>query len=115
MTRLMALSLFISLFSCGTNRNISSANGVPLCLEEKIKEMSKDPSQGEPLEVRSYSYKQQTVYYIVSACCDKYNIVLDKNCNILGYPDGGFTGKGDGSMTDFRNVATDEKVVWTKK
>jgi hypothetical protein len=48
-------------------------------------------------------------------CCDKFNIVFDSACNILGYPDGGYAGRGDGKMTDFFKEATDEKVVWKKK
>jgi hypothetical protein len=52
---------------------------------------------------------------MISPCCDKYNIVYDSACNILGYPDGGYTGKGDGKMTDFKNEAGEGKVVWEKK
>lgn len=105
----------LSLISCGTSKNVSNTNDLPTCLREKMKEMSKDPSQGEPLEVRSYIYSDQTVYYLVAACCDKYNIVVDNNCKVLGYPDGGFTGRGDGSMIDFKDAAKNGKVIWTKK
>lgn len=52
---------------------------------------------------------------MVSPCCDKFNVVFDSACNILGYPDGGFTGKGDGRMNDFKKEAIDEKLVWKKE
>jgi hypothetical protein len=74
--------------------------------------MAADPAQGSPESVTRYIYKGHTVYYIRSACCDKYNIVYDSLCNVLGYPDGGYTGRGDGKMGDFRKLATDEKLVW---
>jgi hypothetical protein len=45
-------------------------------------------------------------------CCDFYNEVYDANCNFLGAPDGGFTGKGDGKIPDFFAEAKNEKLVW---
>ncbi len=85
---------------------------MPPCLAAKIKAMAADPNQGSPLSVTRFTYKQQTVYYVVSPCCDKFNVVYDSVCNVLGHPDGGFTGRGDGKMPDFRQEATGEKVIW---
>jgi len=76
--------------------------------------MNVDPQQGSPISVTEYIYKQKRVYYMISPCCDKYNIVYDSVCNILGYPDGGFTGKGDEKMIDFFKKATNKKIVWEK-
>ena len=75
--------------------------------------MTADPNEGSPQSITRYSYHDKTVYYMKAPCCDKYNIVFDSTCNILGYPDGGFTGKGDGKMTDFFKEAKDGKVVWS--
>lgn len=46
-------------------------------------------------------YKNQTVYYVTSPCCDQYNYVYDENKEALCAPDGGFTGRGDGKCSDF--------------
>ena len=92
----------------------NATNEMPTCLQSIISNMAAELN-GSPQFVSSYSYKDQTVYYLVSPCCDKYNVVYDSNCNILGYPDGGYTGKGDGKMLDFANKATNKKVVWTKE
>lgn len=54
----------------------------------------------------------RTVYYMKAACCDRLNIVFDKDCKILGYPDGGITGRGDGSLPGFWKNATDGTIVW---
>jgi hypothetical protein len=105
----------ILLLSCSANKKVQSTSEMPSCLEETIKTMAANPNKGSPLSVTRYSYQQKTVYYIVSPCCDKYNVVYDSACNILGYPDGGFTGRGDGSMNDFRKEATNEKLIWEKK
>ena len=113
----MNKSIFIVLISagmasCASHKNIQKINELPACMETIIKSMSSDPTQGTPQSVSRYTYKAQTVYYVMSACCDKYNIVYDSNCNILGYPDGGFSGRGDGKMIDFKTNATNEKVIW---
>ena len=111
---LFAAGVFIFV-SCSSNKISKSANAIPDCLQAKISTMKTDPSQGEPWSIAQYSYKGKTVYYIASACCDKYNIVYDSACNLLGYPDGGYTGKGDGKMLDFYAEATNKKVIWEKK
>ena len=74
--------------------------------------MTANPDEGSPLSITRYKYKGQIVYYMVSPCCDRFNIVYDKNCKVLGFPDGGYTGKGDGKMAEFKEAATDGKVVW---
>ncbi len=121
MFKIITAILFIPLMmSCTANKKIqtvneaTSENAVPACLRSIINSMAAEPN-GSPQSVSRYNYKNQTVYYLVSPCCDKYNIVYDSACNILGYPDGGFTGKGDGKMTDFTNEASNKKIVWGKQ
>ncbi len=109
----MIITSFITLlFSCSANKKIKDTSEMPSCLEVKIKTMIADPNEGSPQSVTKFTYKKQTVFYVVSPCCDKYNIVYDSGCNVLGYPDGGFTGKGDENMSDFRKEAKDGKIVW---
>lgn len=95
--------------------NLKDTTGLPPCIETKIKTMSADPNEGSPISVTAYNYKGKIVYYMVSPCCDKYNVVYDSLCNVLGYPDGGFRGRGDGKMPDFRKEATDDRVIWEAK
>lgn len=77
--------------------------------------MTENPSEGIPQSVTRYDYHRKTVYYMVAPCCDKFNIVFDSACNILGYPDGGYTGRGDGKMPNFHEEATEKKIVWKMK
>lgn len=112
---IIIISFFVFLISCTANRKTSKVKSIPLCLQTKIKKMAEDPKEGSPISVAQYTYKNQTVYYMVSPCCDKFNVVYDSACNILGYPDGGFTGKGDGRMNDFKKEAINEKLVWKKE
>lgn len=107
------------LFSCSSPKNLVSnsenSDKLPACLREIIKTMSEDLSEGIPLSVTQFNYHDQNVYYMIAPCCDKYNIVYDSACTILGYPDGGFTGRGDGKMKDFEKETTDPKVIWESK
>lgn len=112
MIKIITFISILFLFSCSSNKKINATNELPSCLHSKITTMSKDPREGMPKSVTRYKYKGKTVYYLVAACCDKYNIVFDSDCNVLGFPDGGFTGKGDGKMPDFHQEASDGKVVW---
>ena len=115
MVKLLTIILFISLLmSCAANKNVKVVNEMPACLQAIIKTMTEDPN-GAPQSVTRYTYNRQTVYYMVSPCCDKYNVAYDTACNILGYPDGGITGRGDGRMVDFKTEASDQKLIWTKK
>lgn len=106
------------ILSCNSPKNLVSksanSDGMPGCLHVIIKEMSNDLSEGMPLSVTQFSYHGQKVYYMVAPCCDKYNIVYDSACTILGYPDGGFTGRGDGKMPDFEKEAINPKVIWKR-
>ena len=102
------------MFSCATNKKANGSTQLPLYLHPKIKTMGENPDEGTSHSVTRYNYKGQTVYYMVAPCCDKYNIVFESACNVLGFPDGGYTGKGDGKMTNFHNEATEEKVVWQR-
>jgi hypothetical protein len=114
MIKIITFLSVLFLFSCATSKKGNDLKKLPPCLQTKMKTMSENPGEGTPQSITRYNYKGQTVYYMVSPCCDKYNIVFDSVCNILGFPDGGFTGKGDGRMTDFHNEAKDGKVVWKK-
>ena len=100
--------------ACSPHGIAKSINDIPSCLDATIKRMASDPREGSPISVTRYTYKEQTVYYLISPCCDKFNVVYDSLCNIIGYPDGGYTGKGDGKMTDFHTQATDKKIIWEK-
>jgi hypothetical protein len=111
----ITITIFIFLFACSANKKVQDIQEMPACLEEKIRAMASNPHEGSPLSITRFTYKRQTVYYMVSPCCDKYNIVYDSVCNILGYPDGGFTGRGDGKMQDFRKETSGEKVIWQIK
>ncbi len=89
--------------------------GVPTCIKNLIKDFEKEPKQNPPRKVIQYLYEGKTVYYIPAICCDFYSDVYDANCKLIGHPDGGFTGKGDGTIVDFSSKAKEEKIIWEDK
>lgn len=115
MKLLTTVAVLFLLSSCSNTKKATLNGDVPSCLMLKIKQMTEDSNQGEPMYVTQFNYKGKMVYYVAAACCDKFNMVFDKNCNLLGYPDGGITGKGDGSMPNFRQEATNGKAIWASQ
>jgi hypothetical protein len=113
MIKIITFTAVFFLFACAAHKKATGSAELPPCLQAKIDSMTLDPNEGSPQSITRYRYHDQTVYYMKAPCCDKYNIVFDSVCNILGYPGGGFTGKGDGKMTDFFKEAKDGKVVWS--
>ncbi len=113
MIKIITFTSVIFLLACAAHKKAVDAGELPLCLKAKIDSMTTNPNEGSPQSITRYTYHDKTVYYMKAPCCDKYNIVFDSDCNILGYPDGGFTGRGDGKMTGFFDEAKDGKVVWS--
>ena len=94
---------------------MQGTSALPQCMVTKIDSLKMNTSVNPPKSVIQYSYKGAAVYYITSGCCDQFNTVYNSDCNYLGAPDGGITGKGDGKIPDFFANATNKKVVWENK
>ncbi len=92
--------------------SITSSNKLPTCIKNKIDSFKLKELYEKPQRVIEYVYKEKKVYYFVMPCCDFFNEVYDESCNYLGAPDGGFTGKGDGKLSDFFKEAAKEKLIW---
>ena len=59
--------------------------------------------------VYTYQYKGKLVYFFQGGNMPQ---VFDADGKLLGIPWGGFTGKGDGKLPDFKAKATDRKLFW---
>ena len=91
---------------------VDNVTALPTCIKKKIDSFKKKDAHERPQKVVEYTYKGKKVYYVVMPCCDFFNEVYDAKCNLLGSPDGGFTGKGDGKLPDFFTQAKGEKLIW---
>ena len=92
--------------------NKDSTPALPTCVKKMIDQYKLEEKQNPPRQVYSYLYKGKTVYYVTPPCCDFFSDLYDSSCTLIAHPDGGFTGKGDGKMSDFKEVRTNEKLIW---
>ncbi|MEO6406419.1 MAG: hypothetical protein ABIY51_12105 [Ferruginibacter sp.] len=125
----LIISLFmISLVACCSSKQASSndivvMNGntgeayptAPSCIKDLVRKFASEPKENPPRKVFQYNYRGNVVYYVTAICCDQYSDLFDGNCNLLGHPDGGITGKGDGKLPDFNKEKTGETLVWEDK
>jgi hypothetical protein len=94
--------------SCKRERAIR----LPPCVQDKIEALQQQPKYNPPASVYRYLYGNRYVYLFSSNCCDQYNYLYDKDCNVICAPSGGITGRGDGGCSNFKKVATDETLIW---
>ena len=92
--------------------NKNSDPKIPPCILGKIEAIQQVPKYNPPASVYRYVYGDKYVYLISSDCCDQYNYLYDKGCNVICAPNGGITGKGDGRCRNFSDVATGETLIW---
>ena len=92
-----------------------TSTGRPLCIDSLIAVFKEEKVQNPPRKIYSYTYKGNTVYYVPAICCDFFSDLYDTNCKLIGHPDGGFTGKGDGKLPDFNTGKSNEVLIWADK
>jgi hypothetical protein len=85
---------------------------IPPCIQDKIEAIAQQPKYNPPATVYRYLYADKYVYLFSSDCCDQYNYLYDKDCNVICAPTGGITGRGDNNCSNFKQIATDETLIW---
>lgn len=85
---------------------------LPAAITKRIEAYKKMDKTEQPRSVVEYEYKGQKVYYINMPCCDFFNELYDSTGKLLGHPDGGITGRGDGKLPDFAKEKAKERIVW---
>lgn len=98
--------------TCKEKRAAKQAAKIPVCIQQKIDSISKEPKWNPPAEINEYSYNGKRVFLFSSPCCDFFNELVDENCNYICAPSGGFTGKGDMKCPDFQDSAKFVKLIW---
>lgn len=104
------LILVLSSFSC--SKHVLQTTGVLSCIQQKIETFKNEPKGNPAQSIIQYTYHKKRVFYIPAQCCDQYSQVFDENCNLIGHPDGGIAGGGDGKPVNFFKEATDPVIIW---
>ena len=101
-------SLLILIAGCSK----STEPDIPDWVDNLIVEFSSREVGNPPQSIWQYEYKNRIVYYVPPQCCDQFSTLYDAEGNILGAPDGGITGAGDGRFPDFMTERKNEKLIW---
>lgn len=110
MKRIVFTLYVFCLLIFGCSQSTSPDN--PDWVEIKIAVFKSEPVGNPARSIWRYEYKGKTVYYVPAQCCDQFSSLYDAKGNLLGAPDGGFGGGGDGRITDFFTERKNEKLIW---
>lgn len=103
--------VFTGLFALGCTGN-DIPKSIPGCVANLIQQIKNQGVWNPPARIYRYVYKGQTVYFVPQRCCDIPSTLYDENCHVLCFPDGGFTGAGDGKCNDFFTSRSAENLIW---
>jgi hypothetical protein len=84
---------------------------LPTWLSDWVEDLEAQNVEFPPLSITGYQWQGATVYYVVKQCCDQFSDLLDADGNLIGHPDGGITGRGDG-VTVFSPDGQKGTQVW---
>ncbi|MBI2380073.1 MAG: hypothetical protein HYV16_04885 [Gammaproteobacteria bacterium] len=68
-----------------------------------------------PAQLLRHRIDGRDYYYRPAPCCDFYSELYDGEGRLVCHPDGGITGRGDGSCPWFRQKAGQGERVWRDK
>ena len=86
--------------------------GIPEWLTDLIQQLENEPVANPPASITQSEYKAQIVYFLPQRCCDIFSDLYDADGNVMGHPDGGITGQGDGRAPEFFEERSNERIIW---
>ena len=86
----------------------------PVWLGDWIVDLDAGKVEFPPISIMRYEWSGETVYYVVKQCCDQFSDLLDADGELIGHPDGGITGRGDGVTSFYPNSLKGEEI-WKLK
>ncbi|MEJ7610481.1 MAG: hypothetical protein WKF88_04810 [Ferruginibacter sp.] len=120
--KILLFWIIIAISSCHCSKKASeqpvpegsrvTGDSLPVCVKVLIEKFKSEPVSNPPRKIYSYVYDTKKVYYVTAICCDQFSDLYNDSCRIMGHPDGGFTGRGDGKIPDFESNRSAEKLLW---
>ena len=121
--KLLMLSLMISIFGCNASKKTNAVevapegskvvvDSLPVCVKVLIEKMKSEAVTNPPRKIYSFKYMGKKVFYVPAICCDQFSDLYNDSCRLMGHPDGGFTGSGDGKIKDFETAKSEQKLLW---
>jgi hypothetical protein len=90
----------------------TTPGGPPAWLNTLITKLGREPVANPPVSIARFDYHGQTVYFVPQRCCDIMSTLYNAAGEIIGHPDGGITGEGDGRASDFFDERSNKRPVW---
>ena len=87
-------------------------DSLPVCVKVLIEKMKSEPVTNPPGRIYSFKYMGKKVFYVPAVCCDNFSDLYNDSCRLMGHPDGGFTGRGDGKIRVFDTAKSEQKILW---
>jgi len=114
MKKLLLIACIAVISSCSSKKAAETVAGddIPACIKKLITQFQEEDKQNPPRSIYRYTYKGNFVYYVSPICCDHFSDLYNSKCELIGHPDGGFTGRGDGKVPDFGTAKSEEKLIW---
>jgi len=106
---LLVCASWLMFFTCKKDIELKD---IPSCVKSRIDSLAAEAPWNPRAEVWKYNYNGQTVYYIPPHCCDYPSLLIDENCNLICYPEGGIVGGGYGQCIDFMEKRKDGVRIW---
>ena len=89
----------------------SGSAGLPDWLVEWVADLESGKLEFPPQSITRYKYQGEIVYYVLPQCCDQFSDLLDADGDLIGHPNGGITGRGDG-VTLFSPEIHEGQEIW---
>ncbi|HMI78284.1 MAG TPA: hypothetical protein VK484_05795 [Ferruginibacter sp.] len=114
MKKLLLIAGIAVISSCSSKKAAETVAGddIPDCIKKLVTQFQEEDKQNPPRSIYRYMYNGNLVYYVPPVCCDQFSDLYNTKCELIGHPDGGFTGRGDGKHPDFMNIRSEEKLIW---
>lgn len=92
--------------------SLTPASDVPDWLTDLIQRLQNGPVASPPASIAQYEFRGEIVYFLPQRCCDIWSNLYDVEGDIIGHPDGGITGEGDGRVPSFFELRSNERLIW---
>ncbi|MEZ6062495.1 MAG: hypothetical protein R3C19_19290 [Planctomycetaceae bacterium] len=108
----VGLMLVVVTFSGCRDPIAESSPSIPQWMQERITQLQQERDSNVPAFAQRATYDGRTVYYTSAAVPDGFGSLYDEDGTLLGHPDGGLNGKGDGRCSDYFEAATNVTTIW---
>lgn len=111
----MRTTLIVFILACFSLSCKTEIEKLPSCIQDLVHQAEEGIDEYDASQILEYEYKNKKYYYIVPRGFHQLVPLLDKNCNVVCHPAGGYWGVGDGECPDWVSSLTDGVIIWERE